>query len=454
MRKINVAIMTGLAFTFGIFLGLVIQLPVIPFPADDLEGLSNSPSRHLRIRRSLQNEVISGQVEGRDLNSRMGSAKSLKGGRDQILLQNPLSGLKPSLYGVVYPENNRTNSYLAKKTQTEPRVTGNYKDKTGTAEDLNIVVITQGKSPAKQNNTQLENTNNGGRLLSRLSDIVSGIFWSPRLEKECPKGFADDIQQDWKDKAKSMKIVKMEEGCGRMQNRLITFKDTTHACARYRLNTDQMQGEIFSFYLAKLLGINNVPPTSLHVVNSDSDQWSSVHSEIANSQWGDGKVVILTQYIEGLEPSYIPLEFRENNRKLHPTARTLLGTAKRDLCDLVQWSDLIIFDYLTANLDRVVNNMFNKQWNDQMMDSPAHNLERSRDGQLVFLDNESGLFHGYRLLDKYANYHKSLLDSLCVFRPSTAEAIEKLHTSQSIGDELHKLYRANEEFNSFIPKIP
>jgi hypothetical protein len=39
-----------------------------------------------------------------------------------------------------------------------------------------------------------------------------------------------------------MKIVKMGDGCGRMQNRMLTFRDASKACARYRLNIDQMQG--------------------------------------------------------------------------------------------------------------------------------------------------------------------------------------------------------------------
>ena len=456
MRKINVAIMTGLAFTFGIFLGLVIQLPVIPFPADDIVLTSEDGKQHLLVKRSLQGEFNDVETRAGELKSRIMKQESLNSAREQLSLRNPLSGLKPSLDGVVYQKNNGTSSYLAKKTQTNPNIRENYKDKSGTAEAFGNAdgVVTVGKSPAKLNNTQIKINQNFATFPSSLADLVNGIFWAKKIENECPNGFNDGIQRRWKEKATEMNIIKIGEGCGRMQNRFITFRDGTHACARYRLNTDQLQGEIFSFYLAELLGINNVPPTTLHLVNSESDQWKSVHSDMANAQWGDNKVVILTQYIEGLDPSYIPLEFRENDRKLQPTLEALSGTAKTDLCDLVQWSDLIIFDYLTANLDRVVNNMFNRQWNDQMMESPAHNLERTKDGQLVFLDNESGLFHGYRLLDKYASYHKSLLDSLCVFRKSTADTVEKLHSSGNIGEEIINLFRAKEKFHNFIPKIP
>ena len=145
---------------------------------------------------------------------------------------------------------------------------------------------------------------------------------------------------------------------------------------------------------------------------------------------------------------------REDDRKLHPTLGILGKKSLPELCDLLQWSDLIVFDYLTANLDRLVNNMFNRQWNAEMMNNPAHNLERTKGGSLVFLDNESGLFHGYRLLEKYHSYHESLLASLCVFRARTANAVKVLHKADSVGDELHKLFSEGEVHHRHLPSIP
>jgi four-jointed box protein 1 len=114
-----------------------------------------------------------------------------------------------------------------------------------------------------------------------------------------------------------------------------------------------------------------------------------------------------------------------------------------------------VFDYLTANLDRVVNNMFNLQWNAAMMDSPAHNLERnSKTGNLVFLDNESGLFHSYRLLGRYSNYHDELLRSLCVFRKKTAAVVSRLHKSRDIGAVLQTTFERGEPLARHLPRIP
>ena len=290
---------------------------------------------------------------------------------------------------------------------------------------------------------------------SSLGDIVSaGVTWSRRLEDSCPPGFGANEVSSWRRKAAGMQVVGLEEGCGRMQNRLVTFKDGSRACARYRLNTDQIQGEVYSYYLARLLNLTNLAPAVLLPVDTLSPQWRSVHLEMSMAQWAAGRLVVLTRWLNDLAPSYIPPELREDDRKLHPTLGILGKKSLPELCDLLQWSDLIVFDYLTANLDRLVNNMFNRQWNAEMMNNPAHNLERTKGGSLVFLDNESGLFHGYRLLEKYHSYHESLLASLCVFRASTANAVKVLHKADSVGDELHKLFSEGEVHHRHLPSIP
>ncbi|KAK7107576.1 four-jointed box protein 1-like [Littorina saxatilis] len=291
---------------------------------------------------------------------------------------------------------------------------------------------------------------------SPLNDIVSGVLWSKHLDDSCPhsNGLEPKELASWRRKAAGMQVVGVEEGCGRMQNRLVTFKDGSKACARYRLNTDQIQGEVYSYYLARLLNITNLPPAVLLPVDTLSPQWRTVHLEMSMAQWADGRLVVLTRWLDNLNPSYIPQELREEDRKLHPTVDVLGKKNAQELCDLLQWSDLIVFDYLTANLDRLVNNMFNRQWNAEMMNNPAHNLERTKDGSLVFLDNESGLFHGYRLLEKYHSYHESLLNSVCVFRESTAKAVKVLHESKSVGEELHKLFTEGEVHHRHLPSIP
>ncbi|XP_073989574.1 four-jointed box kinase [Rhodnius prolixus] len=283
---------------------------------------------------------------------------------------------------------------------------------------------------------------------SRL--VVDGIYWNDEIEAALPTGYGEPEAERWRRFVKNNPVVKIEEGCGRMQNRLLTFEDGTRACCRYRQNTDQIQGELFSFYLGRLLGLNNLAPSALGVVHSRDPVWSKVRAQISLAQWAEERPVVLTKFIDYLQPAQIPRSLRNSNRKLHPPDVNHNDRSKS--VELAQWSDLIVFDYLTANLDRIVNNLYNLQWNPGMMDAPAHNLAKcSKSNLLLFLDNESGLLHGYRLLDKYESYHSVLLNALCVFRRSTVEAIERLRNDQNLANLLERSLNAE---GDLVPGLP
>ncbi|PSN36133.1 Extracellular serine/threonine protein kinase four-jointed [Blattella germanica] len=286
--------------------------------------------------------------------------------------------------------------------------------------------------------------------------IEGGVYWSRRVEDALPTGFEESEADSWRRFARKTPVVKVEEGCGRMQNRLLTFEDGTRSCCRYRQNTDQIQGELFSFYLGRLLGLRNLAPSSLALVRLRDPLWSRVRPQLSLAQWNEERAVVLTRFVPSLEPAHIPTSLRTSARRLHPPDILSLKSDAPEVVELAQWSDLIVFDYLTANLDRVVNNLYNLQWNPAMMDAPAHNLAReSNSGLLVFFDNESGLLHGYRLLDKYELYHGALLEALCVFRKSTADVIKKLHKDKNVGVLLHSRFEDSDpEFRDFLPSLP
>jgi len=243
-------------------------------------------------------------------------------------------------------------------------------------------------------------------------------------------------------------------------------------------------------------------------------RWSSALGDITQAQWKEHRPVVLTRWLADLEPAGIPQPFQPLERHLNKydvwnitqqmqregsesTSRGLLkrleaassqtadhqsrmleesqstessstasSTASstssstallQRLIELAQWSDLIVFDYLIANLDRVVNNLYNFQWNADIMAAPAHNLARQRDTQLlVFLDNESGLLHGYRLLKKYEAYHSLLLDNLCIFRRPTIEALERLRATGGAGNQLRELFERTTSPNvrDVLPSLP
>uniref|UniRef100_A0A182YRJ2 FAM20 C-terminal domain-containing protein n=1 Tax=Anopheles stephensi TaxID=30069 RepID=A0A182YRJ2_ANOST len=335
--------------------------------------------------------------------------------------------------------------------------------------------------------------------------IRDGIYWGPSVERALPVGFDQRQSDSWSRYLREAEVERLEIGCGRMQNRLLVFRDGTRACARYRQNTDQIQGELFSFYLGQLLNLTNLAPSAASIIDPEARLWAAATEELAGAQWKPTKPVVITKWIGNLEPAGIPQPFRPLERHLNrfdvrnitegldrprdgvrrlllerlgPVRDNSVGTGAAPsssssssttlpsqppppevldrLVELAQWSDLIVFDYLIANLDRVVNNLYNFQWNADIMAAPAHNLARQTDSSLlVFLDNESGLLHGYRLLKKYEAYHGLLLDNLCVFRRSTVRALEALRDA-SVGQRLNALFErtTTAQIRDVLPPLP
>lgn len=328
-----------------------------------------------------------------------------------------------------------------------------------------------------------------------LADVIDdNIYWGRTIEAALPNGFSTDHVDNWTTYVDRNAIVKLEIGCGRMQNRLITFQDGRKACARYRQNTDQIQGELFSFYLGRLLNLTNLAPSTASIIDLNAKPWISAAQDIQAAQWKPQRAVVLTDWIPNLEAANIPLLFQPIERHLNkfdvrnitlgldvkPTKSLLSAlngikanpnwnqlpvmqsdgelnrTVQQKLIELAQWSDLIVFDYLIANLDRVVNNLYNFQWNADIMTAPAHNLARQSATQLlVFLDNESGLLHGYRLLKKYEIYHGLLLENLCVFRRPTIDALQRLR-ADGVGKRLQQLFAQSttDKVRDILPSLP
>lgn len=358
--------------------------------------------------------------------------------------------------------------------------------------------ILKDNKASRHKHTILNVVNTTSHVPNDNTVLFGNVYWGPEVENSMPQGYGENSAEIWERYVNQSEIIKMETGCGRMQNRLVTFKDGIQACVRYRQNTDQIQGEIFSFYVARLLNLTNVAPSVVKVVDLKDKLWQSIASDIASAQWNTNRAVVLTQYIPSLESATIPEIFKPSTRHLNKvdvykmsfkenatsdTSKQILidklrmknvKTKKEEMenfeyidaklnkktidlfVELAQWSDLIIFDYLTANLDRIVNNLFNYQWNINIMDGPAHNLARKMDsGLLLFLDNESGLLHGYRLLKKYNMYHSLMLDNLCVFRKRTVDALKRLHDT-SIGSRLSDIFhkKNNAVIRDILPPLP
>ncbi|XP_074855045.1 four-jointed box protein 1 [Carettochelys insculpta] len=282
------------------------------------------------------------------------------------------------------------------------------------------------------------------------SPVHGGIFWSRALEQQVPPGFGSEQAALWWETARAARIASLERGgCGRSSNRLARLSDGSRACVRYGINPEQIQGEALSYQLAGLLGIQQrLPPMTLALVEARGPQWAQVREELRGSHWAEGAVVSLTQWVDNLTEVVAPAPWRSeagSGRRLQPLAAGELGgLTQAQLVELVQWTDLILFDYLTANFDRLVSNLFSLQWDPRVMHRATSNLHRAPNGGLVFIDNEAGLVHGYRLLSMWDKYNEPLLRSVCIFREATAQRVRELHHLQNAASELLRLYRTHE----------
>lgn len=276
------------------------------------------------------------------------------------------------------------------------------------------------------------------------SPVEDGIFWSEWLEGLLPVGFSEEYARAWQERVRTHRIVNLEPGCGRISNQLATFADGTKACVRYGINADQVQGETLTYYLAQLLGISNLPPLVLAQVNTDSERWASVRTRIRSLQWSDRAVVSLTEWVSNLTGVVTPAPLRQESSGLHPGLEELRNKTTAELLELMQWTDLILFDYLTANFDRLVSNLFSRQWDPRVMERDTNNLLKTPRGDLVFIDNEAGLVHGFRVLSMWEKYHHTVLNSVCVFRKRTTQRLAELHRRRDSRSKLLELYRDSE----------
>uniref|UniRef100_H2S505 Four-jointed box kinase 1 n=1 Tax=Takifugu rubripes TaxID=31033 RepID=H2S505_TAKRU len=254
------------------------------------------------------------------------------------------------------------------------------------------------------------------------SPVEGGIFWSEWLEELFSAGFAEEYSREWQERVRTYRIVKLEPGCGRISNQLATFADGTKACVRYGINVDQLSPE--------------------------SEQWAAVRTRTDALQWSDRAVVSLTKWVANLSGVVTPGPLRQESSGLHPRLQELDNKTTAELLELMQWTDLILFDYLTANFDRLVSNLFSRQWDSRVMERDTNNLLKTPDGDIVFIDNEAGLVHGYRVLDMWEKYHSAVLSSVCVFRRRTAQRVAELHRRGDSRKVLLELYRDSEPLSS------
>ncbi|XP_068218991.1 uncharacterized protein [Palaemon carinicauda] len=337
----------------------------------------------------------------------------------------------------------------------------------------------------------------------RMDIIENGVVFSQSVEALLPEPELTDAKiGEMQSQMRSGEVTLLQEPtwekCGRPKNQWLEMSSGEAACARYRYPDDYLLvGEVLSFYLSRVLTLGHVPPVVLS--QPSGTPWQHVAEEMRRAGWGEAPVVVLTPWIPDLVRDHMPsilinalmtsetlssisadknlkdspppnntikkkkktaerdLKGHEGNtiggetdlkgveaaaQTLGELKRNIRALSERDLIKLLQWSDLLVFDYLTGNYDRVayMQDAAEKEGRLRVLSGTVHNLVRSKaTDALWLLDNESGLIDAYALLygtadpdqsNRFHLFHRQMLESMCIFRRSTMEVILGLHRHQ------------------------
>ena len=290
-------------------------------------------------------------------------------------------------------------------------------------------VITVGSKPSIKVSPSMK-VSNGSLEVHRYSTTPcspsSLLYWPNDQQWTIQPPFSKREASVFMDKIKSLRVVSLEKGCSttKVLNRLATLEDGTKVCCRpFKI------GNIYSYHLNWLLGLRNVLPVTAVEVNLTNEKWKSVHDVAKAARWRDGMKIIMEPFIDNLTEVYHLPYFNDNETSILtvPMAEKLpLTPLARKM--MVQWSDMILFDFLTGHTDRkIVNN--NKQ--------PVKNLYKTPSSKLVLIDNESTFTQGYHREMFYKHgYCKTtslFLKRTCAFRQHTIEGILSLerHSNDS-----------------------
>jgi len=367
-------------------------------------------------------------------------------------------------------------------------------------------------------------------LENNLGDTLvrDGMYWSSEVEATIPTGLPEQLVESELSKLRSRTVKSLEEPswlkCGREQNRFVRFQDGSTGCARYREpNTQLIIGEVASFYLARVLGITNVPPVILSQVDPNSPVWSSALEEVKSSSWRLGSVVALTSWQPDLVRTGMPSILREallarSTVDISSSSSTSLSSSSsvdssedsgkqtiekdrledfekdrledfeklekdqsrtslsdltlEEAAEVAQWSDLVVFDFLTGNYDRVssMQDTAEKEGQPKILSETVHNLAKSsQTGGLWLLDNESGLLDAYTLLYpstdmgpaaeneamRFRAMQTDLLQTTCIFRRQTVDRVFNLYKAGDAAELLDAFVsRAEPLYRDLVEALP
>ena len=294
--------------------------------------------------------------------------------------------------------------------------------------------------------SSLMKATNGSHEIHTTCYSSSLLYWPNDQQWTIQPLFSKREASVFMDKIRFLRVVSLEKGCSTSKplNRLATLEDGTKVCCRrFKI------GNIYSYHMNWLLGLHNVPPITAVKVNLLSEKWESVHDVAKAAGWRDGMSIVMEIFIDNLTEVYNFPYFKDNETSILtvPVAEKLpLTPLARKM--MVQWSDMILFDFLIEHVDRKIYHDERKR--------PVRNLYMTPSSKLVLLDNEStfGLRPKHRKW--YSKPISALLRRICAFRKHTMERILSLERrsedSASPLTVLQNYIKANDSYTySVIP---
>lgn len=127
-------------------------------------------------------------------------------------------------------------------------------------------------------------------------------------------------------------------------------------------------GELLAFHLSRLLNMTNIPMVTAEMIDSDS-KWIRMndndvqHNTTVSHDWSVGDHVAAIQWITTgsgrnqpvtVQMPPILMEAFNKNSTVHSDNEEIQAASVSTLVDIVQWGDMVIFDYLTGHYDRSV----------------------------------------------------------------------------------------------------
>ena len=257
----------------------------------------------------------------------------------------------------------------------------------------------------------------------------SSLLWPQHGDWRIKPLFTEKVARAFMTKVHSLRVITLEKGCStsKHRNRLATLEDGTHVCCR----TNNI-GNVYSYHLNRLLGLWNIPPVTAVKLNLTSDQWSSVQEVARLARWRDGSIMLVELFVDDLKEENILPYFTENSTSVLsvPMVYTL-PLAPVEKRRMIQWIDMILFDFLIGHTDRVFHNLYHHH-----MDKPVKNLYKTPSSQLLLIDNECAFACGYpggmyniKPSPRKYGLQASMLRRTCAFRGQTLKALLRVNGS-------------------------